>query len=524
MRRITLSILALLASLSAALAGDFTPPGSKAQAVAEACERRLGVILCNLNGVNELQMTNLALSPVTNDGLALGTSTLGWADLFLATGGVVNWAGGGMTITESADQMQFQGATADYVFDDAVRPSINDGAQLGDSTRGWADLFLAGTGVIDWAQGDCTMANSNTNQMLMSGDCAWFLQTTASLGTPFIYWGTNAANGPVMMIDHQSASPAVGDFIGILEFRGRDAGLNLQTFGSLGVIPLNVTDTTEAGVMWFATANAGTNSFDVGVFRGFISQSGAYFGFNDDTDFTTSINIDTRICRDAAGTVSINTNACGTRGTLETNTIELGADTDTTIARSAAGEATLEGDAVKHAGKQMMWIPAGAMKNSSLNPASCGDTYDSGSNDVTISVCAFDTGATEEKAEFQVAMPKGWNESTVTFIPVSACSGACAASETVQFELSCVAVSVDDTINAAMGTAQTSSDTLPTTPTNDLLSGAESSAITCGGSPAENDVIMFRVSRDTSVDNMAGDALLIGVKLFWTDNAATLAE
>jgi hypothetical protein len=203
-------------------------------------------------------------------------------------------------------------------------------------------------------------------------------------------------------------------------------------------------------------------------------------------------------------------------------TIELGAAaTDATFARTGAGEATLEGDAIKHAGKQMLYIPASAMKNTATSPASCGDTYDSGAGDVTFSVCAFDTGATEERADFQIALPKSWNEGTLTFIPISTCTG-CSASQTIQYELGCGAISHDDPTDATIGTRQTSSVTV--TAANDSLVGAESSAITCGGTPAENDLIAFRVSRDTSVDNGAGDALLIGLKVFWTDNASTLAE
>ena len=41
------------------------------------------------------------LVPVSNDGAALGTTTLGFSDLHLATGGVVNWANGEVTITET---------------------------------------------------------------------------------------------------------------------------------------------------------------------------------------------------------------------------------------------------------------------------------------------------------------------------------------------------------------------------------------------------------------------------------------
>lgn len=208
--------------------------------------------------------------------------------------------------------------------------------------------------------------------------------------------------------------------------------------------------------------------------------------------------------------------------TVTLTTLELGgaATTDTSIARSAAGEATLEGDAIKHAGKQMLWIPASAMKARATSGAACGDTYDSGSNDVTIVVCNFDT-TTQEYAHFQIAMPKAWNEGTVTFAPIWTNTGG-ASTQTVQFDLACVAISNDDALNATMGTAQSSSDTWLAQ--NDQHEGPESSAVTCGGTPAENDLVAFQITRNVASDNMAGDAALIGIKLYWTDNASTLAE
>lgn len=51
-----------------------------------------------------------ALSPATNDAGALGTTSLMWSDLFLASGAVINWNNGDATITHSANQLSFAGA------------------------------------------------------------------------------------------------------------------------------------------------------------------------------------------------------------------------------------------------------------------------------------------------------------------------------------------------------------------------------------------------------------------------------
>jgi len=56
----------------------------------------------------------------------------------------------------------------------------------------------------------------------------------------------------------------------------------------------------------------------------------------------------------------------------------------------------------------------------------------------------------------------------------------------------------------------------------DLLVTSESSAITIAGTPADDDICYFRVFRDVSDgnDDMAEDARLIGLKLFYTTDAA----
>jgi hypothetical protein len=49
-------------------------------------------------------------APATNDGAALGNTSNQWSDLFLATGGVINWANGNYTVTHSSGVLTFSGA------------------------------------------------------------------------------------------------------------------------------------------------------------------------------------------------------------------------------------------------------------------------------------------------------------------------------------------------------------------------------------------------------------------------------
>jgi len=66
-------------------------------------------IILRVNGVNEVELVENALSPVTSDGIALGTASLMWSDLFLASAGVINFNAGNMTITHATGSLTVAG-------------------------------------------------------------------------------------------------------------------------------------------------------------------------------------------------------------------------------------------------------------------------------------------------------------------------------------------------------------------------------------------------------------------------------
>lgn len=102
-----------------------------------------------------------AVGPAANDGAALGSAAVSWADLFLASGGQVSWANGAMNIADSTtDQMFFNGASSGYFFDAITGPRTDDGAPLGSTANKWSDLFLASGAVINFNSGNYTITHS----------------------------------------------------------------------------------------------------------------------------------------------------------------------------------------------------------------------------------------------------------------------------------------------------------------------------------------------------------------------------
>ena len=90
--------------------------------------------------------------------------------------------------------------------------------------------------------------------------------------------------------------------------------------------------------------------------------------------------------------------------------------------------------------------------------------------------------AAAEFAQFSMQMPKGWNEGTVTALFVWS-HAATATNFGVVWGIQGLAVSDDDALDAAFGTAQTVTDTGGTT--SDLYRSPETAAVTIGGTPAE---------------------------------------
>ena len=195
-------------------------------------------------------------------------------------------------------------------------------------------------------------------------------------------------------------------------------------------------------------------------------------------------------------------------------------DEDDMSSDSAAHLATQQSikayvDSKSPIGKQSIWVPATAMNPTSTNGCAAIASLDSGGNTgPDLRTLDFDDGS-DEHAQFSVAMPSYWNEGTVTFkvywTSEATDTDGCA------WGLSAVALADSDSLNTAFGTAVVVTDDAISA-AKDLYITAESGAVTVAGSPAAGELCYFNIFRDVSDgnDDMAEDAKLIGIKLFYT--------
>ena len=165
-------------------------------------------------------------------------------------------------------------------------------------------------------------------------------------------------------------------------------------------------------------------------------------------------------------------------------------------------------------GKQSMWIPATAMYPTNTGGCAAIALTETTAGRPDMYTLDFDASS-DENAQFSVAMPSFWNEGTITYQVYWTTTAT--DTDGVAWSLSGVACSDNDTIDVAFGTAVVVTDDALGA-AEDLCVTAESGAVTLGGSPAAGDLAYFNIERDVSDanDDMAEDAKLIGIKIFYT--------
>jgi len=173
--------------------------------------------------------------------------------------------------------------------------------------------------------------------------------------------------------------------------------------------------------------------------------------------------------------------------------------------------------AVKIAGTETMWIPANALYLPTTNPADAASVETTATRP-ELKVLDFDA-STAQYAQFAIAMPKSWNLGTVTYqvfwSPSTTNTGNCI------FGLQGVSCSEGDTADVAFGTAVEVTDAGIGT-VEDVQMTAVSGAVTISGSPADDDQTFFQLYRDAAdgSDSFTGEARVLGIKLFYTTDAA----
>ena len=163
---------------------------------------------------------------------------------------------------------------------------------------------------------------------------------------------------------------------------------------------------------------------------------------------------------------------------------------------------------------ETVWIGAGAMTPGTTAGAEA-VTNEFATNDITLDVMAFDGSAANEHAYWNLSMPDSWDRSTIKakvyWMPGA---GTASAADDVEFEISAGSLSNDDVVDHdfSAGVVSIADAVIATT---DIHITAASAAITVQGSPALEDWIQFKLTRDYDHGgtSMTEDAWVFGVMI-----------
>ena len=262
----------------------------------------------------------------------------------------------------------------------------------------------------------------------------------------------------------------------------------------------------------YATANDGTNPDLVDVGSGLSLTSPALVTGINDVAGNELMNVTSTASAVNEFTLA---NAATGAGPILSATGETNVD----INLNPKGSGVLKSGtaAVKIAGTETIWVPSSAMYGSTTNGADA-QQVETTATRPDLKVLDFDAG-TAEYAQFAIAMPKSWNLGTVTFQVFWSPSNTNTGNAI--FGLQGLSCTEGDTADAVFGTAQEVTDAGIGT-VEDVQMTAVSSAMTIAGSPADDDQTFFQLYRDAAdgSDTFTGDARVMGIKLFYTTDAA----
>ena len=172
-------------------------------------------IIFRANNVNEVKVAENLFAPVTSDGAAIGSGSLMWSDLFLASASVINFNNGDVTLTHSSNALTMAGGAMTFSGGIADSGTISAGTWSGTAIG----VDKGGTGQTSYTNGQILIGNTTGNTLAKS---------TLTAGTNVTI--TNAAGAITIASADTNTQYTAGDGITLntLEF-DLDAALTTVT-------------------------------------------------------------------------------------------------------------------------------------------------------------------------------------------------------------------------------------------------------------------------------------------------------
>lgn len=276
----------------------------------------------------------------------------------------------------------------------------------------------------------------------------------------------------------------------------------------LGAIEVFATaDQTAAEIKTAYESNANTNEYDDAEQSklGSIEESATTDQTNAEIKTAYEANADTNEFSDAE----------------QSKLVAIEASADVTDATNVDAAGAVMGTDIN---RRTIWIPATAMRPTTTAGCAALVDIETATNKILIPVLDFDS-ATEEHAQFSIVFPKSWDLGALQFqAHWTAAGGQTGGLDGVAWGLQAMSFDADDALDQAFGSevvigidaAQTGLD---------LWTSTVSGAMAIGGTPADEDLCIFQISRVVAsvspLDDRDEDARLIGIQVFYNVNSPT---
>lgn len=249
--------------------------------------------VANVGRINTPVLVTAPL-PASNDGAALGSATASWSDLFLASGGVVDWNNGDVTLTHASNALTVGGG--DFLVANTFGIVVGHTAQIAFGAGGAVEMQVLGTGTADSTLGIAGFNASAAGPIIAfakSRNAAIGSQTIVTagdeIGNIFFYAddGVDFNNRPVVIAAHVTGTIAADRTPGELRFytatdaqpsviTQRWAINNAGAFVPTGSVTLGLTGTRIANI--FTTNQTTTNAETVDSSETVKSEISHYTG------------------------------------------------------------------------------------------------------------------------------------------------------------------------------------------------------------------------------------------------------
>ena len=429
----------------------------------------------------------------------------------ISAGGDVSLTGGGLSLIDNEKIILGTNSDISFTYDESSTDSLVISSDVDDAALGI--IFQADAGADAGDEWKMNFANGGTftfgNDIASAGTHTTLLTITpnsTAANSTHAFIGSVSASGGLLVADagtigSASDSDAISISSGGVVAFSQDVSLvdgKKVILGTNSDISLQYDESTTDSLV----VSSDVNDAALGIV--FQADAGADAGDEWKMNFANG------------GTFTFGNDiaSAGTHTTLLTITPNSTAASSTF---AFVGSITAAGNAVKTVGKETIFVPAAAMYPTTTNGCAALTQVEGTAGRPEIKALDFDPSS-DENAQFTVAFPKSWNESTITFKAFFTVTGT--DSGTVSWALSGVATADNDAIDVAFGTAVAPTAKAHSGTSGDINVTAESGNVTIAGSPSTDEMVFFNIMRDVSADNQTGDARLLGIQIFFTTDAA----